>query len=133
MTDDHHETTPRRTRGPKPGSAGAKRGGQALLRERGSEFFATIGRKGGTTIREQYDLEFSTTMGKKGGDTTRARHDADHDAAIGKKGGKAGRGIPASAHRHRVDCLTSIPPREAHFASLLNAGAGYEGRLTVLL
>jgi general stress protein YciG len=94
MTDDHHETTPRRKRGPKPGSAGAKRGGQTLVRTRGPEFFATIGRKGGTAMRETYGSAFYTEIGKKGGDATRKRHDADSYRENGRKGSESGCGAP---------------------------------------
>lgn len=52
--------TPRREAGPEvPGARGGltvqeagRKGGEAVLRQRGPEFFAQIGRKGGQKVRE---------------------------------------------------------------------------------
>lgn len=47
----------RRKRGPKPGTAAAKRGGETARDKLGSAHFREIGHKGGVSNREKHGLE----------------------------------------------------------------------------
>ena len=78
-------------RGPKPGTAEARRGGEAVRAKYGREFFSSIGKKGGDTVRREHGSDFYAKIGKKGGETTKARQGHEFYARIGKKGGESNR------------------------------------------
>ena len=52
-------------RGPKPGTAEARRGGEAVRAKYGREFFSSIGKKGGDTVRREHGSDFYAKIGKK--------------------------------------------------------------------
>lgn len=75
MADTREQDAPiRHKRGPKPGTAAAKRGG--------------------TAARDKLGLEHYRTIGRKGGESTKATHGPDFYARIGQMGGKHKRGVP---------------------------------------
>ncbi len=81
-------------RGPKPGTAEAKHGGQATRDKYGPEHFRELGKRGGQAVREHYSLEHFAEIGRKGGEVTKERHGGELYARIGKLGGSAGKGVP---------------------------------------
>jgi general stress protein YciG len=48
------------------------------------------GQKGGEAVKRKYGSEFYETIGRKGGEATKRSHGADFYEQIGKKGGKKG-------------------------------------------
>jgi hypothetical protein len=81
------EQTPLRKRGPKPGTAAAKRGGIAAREKYGVEHFRQIGKKGGTTVKERHGSEYYSRIGHQGGEQTKARHGSEYFSRIGRIGG----------------------------------------------
>jgi general stress protein YciG len=82
---------PLRKRGPKPGTIGAKAGGNAVKQKYGSEYFSQIGKRGGARMRELYGADHYQEIGRKGGQKTRERLGVEHYRRAGKKGGTAKR------------------------------------------
>lgn len=78
---------PKRRRGPRAGSANARRGGMAVREKYGLEFFTQIGAKGGRTIRERRGPDFYASIGRIGGLATRERFGIEHYVRIGRMGG----------------------------------------------
>src|SRR5690349_9975467 len=79
-------------RGPVAGTEEARRGGEAVRKKYGREFYSRIGKKGGDTVRRQHGPDFYANIGRKGGESTKARQGNEFYARIGQKGGKSKRG-----------------------------------------
>ena len=45
------------------------------------------GRKGGEAVKKKYGPEFYSDIGRKGGEAVRSKHGAEYYSQIGKKGG----------------------------------------------
>jgi uncharacterized protein len=75
-------------RGPVAGTEEARRGGEAVRKKYGREFYARIGKKGGDTVRREHGSEFYAEIGRKGGEQTKKRQGSDFYARIGRIGGQ---------------------------------------------
>ena len=100
-----HATAKRR--GPRPGTAAARRGGQAVAEKYGREFYSTIGAKGGRAAKEQLGLDFYASIGHRGGETTQKTYGKEHYARIGRIGGQHGKGRPKL---RAADRQAMLPP-----------------------
>jgi len=71
--------------------AEAGRRGGNKNKEKGREYFATIGKLGGSKCRYKHNLDFYSTIGKKGAavNKERVKDDPEYFKRIGKKGGTA--------------------------------------------
>src|SRR5215469_8692824 len=82
---------PKRPSGMSVREAGQK-GGEAVKKRYGSEFYEQIGRKGGLATKEAHGHEFYEQIGKKGGkkggEATRDRYGPNFYERIGQKGGQ---------------------------------------------
>lgn len=81
------DQTPRKKRGPKKGTDAAKRGGQAVKRIYGADFYSKIGKIGGEKTAKDRGPEFYQTIGRKGGTTTSRTRGSEFYAKIGAIGG----------------------------------------------
>jgi hypothetical protein len=89
-------TTPQaKKRGPKPGTANAKHGGEAVRQKYGSAFYAEIGKKGGNSVKSGLGREHYARIGSKGGQATRDRLGVEHYSKIGRLGGAHRAGPPS--------------------------------------
>jgi general stress protein YciG len=73
-------------------------GGEAVAKARGPEFYSQIGKMGGETVKRAHGPEFYSDIGRKGGEAVRSKHGAEYYSQIGKKGGASnsrGRGRAA--------------------------------------
>lgn len=91
MSDETTTTKTPSRRGPRRGSAEARRGGDAVIAKYGRDFFVKIGSKGGMTVARTLGADFYAAIGKKGGSETSRKHGAAFYAEIGRKGGLANR------------------------------------------
>ena len=84
--------------GPKPGSAGARRiasahrGSHEHDREGGfaanPRLAKEAGRKGGEAVKRKYGADFYREIGKKGGETVKQERGSQFYAEIGRRGGE---------------------------------------------
>src|SRR5262245_9739953 len=86
-----NDSMPKGKRGPVAGTEEAKRGGQAMKAQYGSQFYQTIGKKGGAAASARIGPEGYRAIGQKGGEATKAKHGADFFRRIGKLGGERNR------------------------------------------
>jgi general stress protein YciG len=80
-----------------------QKGGEAVKRKYGLEFYEAIGRKGGEATRRAHGQEFYEQIGKKGGkkggEATRDRYGPAFYEQIGQKGGQKVKQLIAEARR----------------------------------
>jgi len=53
---------------PELAKAAGRKGGEAVKRKYGAQFYRDIGRKGGETVRSERGAEFYAEIGRRGGD-----------------------------------------------------------------
>lgn len=58
---------------PKLASEAGRKGGEAVKRKYGSQFYKEIGKKGGETVKLQRGSEFYAEIGRRGGETRSVR------------------------------------------------------------
>ena len=68
----------KKRRGPRPGSAAAKRGGQAMAETHDHDYFAAIGRKGGKAMKAR-GPDYFREIGRKGGLAKHHKHKHDNN------------------------------------------------------
>ena len=78
-------------RGPVAGTEEARRGGEAVRKKYGREFYSRIDKKGGDTVRREHGSEFYAEIGRKGGEQTKNRQGSEFYARIGRIGGQRNR------------------------------------------
>jgi general stress protein YciG len=78
-------------RGPVAGTEEARRGGEAVRKKYGRDFYSRIGKKGGDTVRREHGSEFYAEIGRKGGEQTKNRQGSEFYARIGRIGGQRNR------------------------------------------
>lgn len=69
-----------------------KKGGDAIKKKYGSEFFSKIGKKGGKSLRSRVAVEdpsFYVRIGKAGGDAVKEKHDPAYFSRLGQMGAQA--------------------------------------------
>jgi general stress protein YciG len=75
-----------------------RKGGEAVKKKYGPEFYSKIGQIGGEAVAKARGPEFYSQIGKMGGEAVRSKHGAEYYSQIGKKGGASnsrGRGRAA--------------------------------------
>ena len=114
-------------RGPVAGTEEARRGGEAVRKKYGREFYSRIGKKGGDTVRREHGSEFYAEIGRKGGEQTKNRQGSEFYARIGRIGGQR--------NRARVQPDTTKSKRFARRSDLavdtLSTRCDYCGRATI--
>lgn len=65
-----------------------RRGGAAVRKKYGKEYFQEIGKRGGSQTAQSRPEGHFQEIGKTGGERTLARYGREHYQALGKKGGK---------------------------------------------
>jgi uncharacterized protein len=81
------QETPKRKRGPQPGTPAARHGGMAVRDKYGLDYYSKIGSKGGKTVRERQGPDFFANIGRMSGQTTRDMLGLGHYERIGRLGG----------------------------------------------
>jgi len=103
-------------RGPKPGTPGARRGGETVAQKYGPAYYAELGAMGGEKVKATHSSAYYAEIGRKGGLATSERHGAVYFSKISREKADPTRPAPKRRRtsftaRSLAEALSAVAPQ----------------------